>query len=307
VRARHDAFHQVAQNGAGAIMAQAAAKTGAAPTAIIAIEQQFPQDQRIIVDDLACAILPFVARGMVRLTRSVFVRDLFVKLLERISPGIWALMTCRKRYIDDKLIGALGSIEAVVNLGAGFDTRAYRLPALANVPIWEIDQPENIELKRTRLQELFGLIPAHVTLVSIDFDRQDLSAALIAQDYATSQRTFFIWEGVTQYLTEAGVVATLEFLSKAARGSRLAFTYVRKDFLDGKAMYGQKEPYRRFAAKGIWLFGMEPDAVEVFLNPYGWRVIEHVGYEELAERYVRPTGRTLASTPIERAVYAEKQ
>jgi hypothetical protein len=117
-------------------MAQAAAKTGAAPTAIIAIEQHFPQDQRIIVDDLAYAILPFVARGMVRLTRSAFVRDLFVKLLEKVSPGIWALMTCRKRYIDEKLIGAAGSIQAVVNLGAGFDTRAYRLPALASMPIW---------------------------------------------------------------------------------------------------------------------------------------------------------------------------
>ena len=27
-----------------------------------------------------------------------------------------------------------GNIEAVVNLGAGFDTRAFRLPALAEVP-----------------------------------------------------------------------------------------------------------------------------------------------------------------------------
>jgi len=288
-------------------MAQAAAKTGAAPTAVIAIEQHFPQDQRIIVDDLAYAILPSGARGMVRLTRSAFIRDLFVKLLEKISPGIWALMTCRKRYIDDKLIDAAGSIEAVVNLGAGFDTRAYRLPAVANVPIWEIDQSENIEIKRIRLQKLFGVIPAHVTLVPIDFDRQDLMAALIAHGYAASQRTFFIWEGVTQYLTEAGVAATLEFLSKAARGSRVAFTYVRKDFLDGSAMYSQKDAYRRFVARGIWLFGMEPDEVEAFLNRYGWHVIEHVGCEELAMRYVAPTRRPLASTPIERVVYAEKQ
>jgi methyltransferase (TIGR00027 family) len=288
-------------------MAQAAAKTGAAPTVVIAIEQHFPQDQRIIVDDLAYAILPSVARGMVRLTRSAFVRDLFVKLLEKISPGIWALMTCRKRYIDDKLIAAAGSIEAVVNLGAGFDTRAYRLPAVANVPIWEIDQPENIELKRTQLQKLFGIIPAHVTLVPIDFDRQDLTAALSAHGYAASQRTFFIWEGVTQYLTEAGVVATLEFLSKVASGSRMAFTYVRKDFLDGRAIYSQKDAYRRFVARGIWLFAMEPDAVEAFLNRYGWHVIEHVGYDELATRYVAPTRRALASTPIERVVYAEKQ
>jgi len=36
------------------------------------------------------------------------------------------------------------------------------------------------------------------------------------------------------------------------------------------------------------------------------RVLEHLGYEELAERYVKPTGRKLVSTPLERMVYAEK-
>jgi O-methyltransferase involved in polyketide biosynthesis len=108
---------------------------------------------------------------------------------------------------------------------------------------------------------------------------------------------------VTRYLTEAGVVATLEFLSKVARDSRLAFTYVRKDFLDGRAMYSQKDACRRFVASGIWLFAMEPDAVETFLNRYSWHVTEHVGYDEFATR--GPTRRTLASTPIERVVYAE--
>jgi methyltransferase (TIGR00027 family) len=176
-------------------MAQATAKTGASPTAIIAIEQHFPPDQRIIVDALAYSILPFRARAAVWLTRPAFVRDWIVKVLEKISPGIWALMACRKRYIDEKLIEALGHISAVVNLGAGFDTRAYRLPALDDAPVWEIDQPENIELKRAQLRKGLEAIPTHVTLVPT------------AHGYAATRRTFFIREGVTQYLTEAGVVA----------------------------------------------------------------------------------------------------
>ena len=57
---------------------------------------------------------------------------------------------------------------------------------------------------------------------------------------------------------------------------------------------------------GIWLFGMDPESVAGFLDGYGWRVVEHLGYDELAERYVKPTGRELASTPVERMVYAEK-
>jgi hypothetical protein len=42
------------------------------------------------------------------------------------------------------------------------------------------------------------------------------------------------------------------------------------------------------------------------LSSHGWRVVEHLGYDELAERYVKPTGRALAATPITRMVYAEK-
>ena len=56
----------------------------------------------------------------------------------------------------------------------------------------------------------------------------------------------------------------------------------------------------------IWLFGIDPDHLDEFIGEYGWRVVEHVGYDELVERYVRPTGRDLGPTAIERIVYAEK-
>jgi len=56
----------------------------------------------------------------------------------------------------------------------------------------------------------------------------------------------------------------------------------------------------------IWLFGMDPAKVDDFLGEYGWRVLEHLGYEELDERYVKPTGRNLQSMAIERIVQAEK-
>ena len=39
----------------------------------------------------------------------------------------------------------------------------------------------------------------------------------------------------------------------------------------------------------------------------GWRVLEHIGYEELAERYVKQTGLNLRTMAIERMVYAEKE
>jgi O-methyltransferase involved in polyketide biosynthesis len=62
-----------------------------------------------------------------------------------------------------------------------------------------------------------------------------------------------------------------------------------------------------------WRFGscrracdIAPEGVADLLSRHGWRVVEHLGYDELAERYVKPTERALAATPIERMVYAEK-
>ena len=54
-----------------------------------------------------------------------------------------------------------------------------------------------------------------------------------AAGYDARRRTLFIWEGVTQYLTPEAVRETLRQLSDAAPGSRLIFTYVRQDFIDG--------------------------------------------------------------------------
>jgi len=289
-------------------MAQKAADTGVGPAAIVAIEQHFPEGARIINDDLAFQMLPFGVRAYVWLSRFSWARDWMVRAGEKKAPGVWAMALCRKRYIDDKVIEAVvEQAETVVNLGAGFDTQAYRLPALANVPVWEVDQPDNIDAKRSRLKKVFGEVPAHLTLVSIDFDSQDLGAVLASHNCAVDARTFFILEGVTQYLTEAGIQETFDFLAKAPAGSRLVFTYVRKDFMDGKVFYGHEFLYKKMLLKDkIWLFGMDPEDVADFLGGYGWRVLEHLGYEELAEVYVKPTGRKLESLALERVVYAEK-
>ena len=289
-------------------MAQKAADTGVGPAAIVAIEQHFPEGARIINDDLAFQMLPFGVRAYVWLSRFSWARDWMVRAGEKKAPGAWAMALCRKRYIDDKVVEAVvEQAETVVNLGAGFDTQAYRFPALANVPVWEVDQPDNIDAKRSRLKKVFGEVPAHLTLVSIDFDSQDLGAVLASHDCAVDARTFFILEGVTQYLTEAGIQETFDFLAKAPAGSRLVFTYVRKDFMDGKVFYGHEFLYKKMLLKDkIWLFGMDPEDVADFLGGYAWRVLEHLGYEELAEVYVKPTGRKLESLALERVVYAEK-
>ena len=272
------------------------------------MEQNFPEGTRLINDDMACRILPFGMRIYVWLTRASWARDWMIGMSEKVSPGAWAMVLCRKRYIDDKVAEAAAEeASTVVNLGAGFDTLAFRLPALDTVLVWEVDQPENIDAKRSRLKKILGEIPARLSLVSIDFDHQELGAVLASQGYAADTKTIFVLEGVTQYLTEAGIQTTFDFLAKAPAGSRLVFTYVCKDFIDGKVLYDQEYLYKKWLLKDkVWFFGIDPEDVADFLGVYGWRVLEHLGYEELDERYVKPTGRKLVSLALERVVYAEK-
>jgi len=280
--------------------------TGIMPIAVVAAEQLFPKEERVVDDPLAFRMLPPGARLIVRLMRVGWLRNWIIGMSEKSDPGIWGDFLCRKRYIDDKLAAACMRIDAVVNLGAGFDTRAYRLSCISHLPVWEVDQQKNIVAKEKRLNEIFGKVPSRVRLVQIDFDTEDLAAALSSNGYLPARRTFFVWEAVSQYLTEQGVRKTFDFLAQAPAGSCLAMTYVRRDFLDGRNLYGWRTGYKRFVASKMWRFGMEPEAAPSFLGEYGWNLIEDVGYDQLARRYPALSQRGLAATHAERMVYAEK-
>lgn len=285
-------------------MKNRAAETGPAALTLVAIEQGFAPDERIVTDDLACRFLPLGSRAWVRVLRPM--RRTLIDITERKVPGLWGGIMARKRYIDE--VVAATSAETVVNLGAGFDTRAYRIPKLTHVPVWEVDLPANIDAKTARLQKIFGEIPPHVRLVPIDFDRENLASTLASRGCPAHSITFFIWEGVTQYLTEEGARATLKFLGEAPPGSQLVFTYTPKDFIDGENRYGQDHLYRKMVGRTpIWHFGIAPTEVEALLGEFGWRTVEHLGYDELHRRYVQPTGRHLAWMAIERIVLAQRE
>jgi O-methyltransferase involved in polyketide biosynthesis len=149
-------------------------------------------------------------------------------------------------------------------------------------------------------------------LVAVDFERDDLITVLAEHGYRRDARTFFIWEGVTQYLTPDAVRATLDQLRQAAPGSRLAVTYVCQDFIDGRNMYGTPWLHRRFVeplsgtASPIWKSGLDPAGVAEFLAGYGWRLAEEAGPQYYLDHYLRPAGRTLDVSGLERTVYAEK-
>lgn len=107
-------------------------------------------------------------------------------------------------------------------------------------------------------------------------------------------------------MEEKSVKHLFDFLSRAHKGSKIVFTYVRKDFLDGSNFYSMEDAYKRFVEEKTWIFGMNPEEWPQFLRGYNYKIVEDIEIKELEDRYVHPTGRNLASTPIERIIFAEK-
>lgn len=207
-------------------MAKNAARTAFGPIAQVAMEQFVPTGQRLVHDPMAIQFLPGVLKLLLNLCRPRLVRHWLFALVEKKAPGIRGGILCRKRHIDEKLGAAWqNGIRQIVILGCGMDTRAYRIPELAAGRVYEIDLPETIAAKKPIVQRVLGALPAHVTFVPIDFDRQEPGSVLERHHYASDQPSFFIWEGVTQYITEAAVRRVLAFLSQAQPGSQLVFLY----------------------------------------------------------------------------------
>jgi methyltransferase (TIGR00027 family) len=284
-----------------------AAQTAFGPMMLVAMEQTEPPGRRLVDDDLAARFLPAPTRWLVTATPPKLMRRLMMAAMERDGPGLWANMTCRKRYVADKVAAALDNIDAVVVLGAGLDTLAYRLARQTRLPIFEVDQPVNIERKAKAVRRVLGELPSSVRLVPLDFEHDDVLTTLTGLGYRADYRTFFVWEAVTQYLTADAVHATLESLRPAAPGSRLVFTYVRRDFIDGVNFYGAEQLYRRFRQRQqLWRFGLLPEEATAFLDRHGWRLVEQLGPEEIVRRYVEPTGRDLTASQVEWSAYAEK-
>ena len=146
--------------------------------------------------------------------------------------GVTYHVALRTRAIDDALRDAMhGGARQLVLLGAGLDNRGRRLPELAGVRVLEVDHPAMQRWRRERLAAR-GAEPPTSTAVPVDFERDRLDTALIAAGLSKEEPSFWIWEGVTVYLTPEAIDETLATIAAlSAPGSRLAMTYSEPDSL----------------------------------------------------------------------------
>jgi methyltransferase (TIGR00027 family) len=255
-----------------------------------ALESSRPAASRLFSDPFAHLFLHEWRMGFYKLAKIGLGRKLVENLLDRNAPGARAAGIARTKWIDDEAAQALAFVPQLVLLGAGFDTRAYRLPSAQRATTFELDHPETSRAKKAVLRQKFGILPNHVRFVEIDFNQQSMTGALHQAGFDSTQPACFIWEGVTNYLTAEAINDTLRQIAQAAAGSILLFTYIHRGVLDRPdQFFGAGKMRSRVQSYGEpWTFGLHPEVIQEYLAERGLHLLEDLSVAEVWQRAGRP-------------------
>jgi methyltransferase (TIGR00027 family) len=178
------------------------------------------------VDPLASDLLPpLLARLATAPRRLGRASGLYRNAVRTTTFGLIDHMVLRTRAIDGHLASALRSgIDQLVILGAGLDARAWRLDALKQATVFEVDHPSTQRYKKERIANRKP--PTDIRYVAVDFETERFSDGLERAGFRAGAPSVWIWEGVAMYLPVPAIHDTLEQVtSLAAAGSELAMTY----------------------------------------------------------------------------------
>lgn len=268
-----------------------------------------PVASRLFTDPFAAHFLRPKLRQWVRLASLPFGHPLVRAYADAYRPGVMSSGIARTRLIDDMLLAAVKEgVRQVVILGAGFDCRAFRIPELSACRVVEIDHPDTQAAKKERLGAIIPSLPGNVTFMPADLTVDDLAAVLGTTGLKPGERMFVVWEGVTHYIGEKAVDATLRILAHAsAPGSRVVFTYIHGGLIDGTMRFHGGEAMRHVAGAGEpWIWGMYPERLTGYLAERGWTLVEDMSADEYRTRYWGEAGRRMKGFSFYRAALAQK-
>jgi methyltransferase (TIGR00027 family) len=193
----------------------------------------------------------------------------------------------RTRFIDEDVeaFAASGGRQLVL-LGAGFDCRAWRLPALEGATVYEVDHPATQAKKRSLMKH--DPARARVVFVPWNFEREPLDqlrARLELDGHDARAATMTVSEGVLPYLTDEAVEATFATVARySGPGSLFTFTYFDRALLteDAGDARGVRivvrlmgEPFRH---------GFDPAALPGWLEQRGFALARDESARALAAR-----------------------
>jgi methyltransferase (TIGR00027 family) len=175
-------------------------------------------------------------------------------------------LAIRTRWFDDFLRDLVVEGSQVVGLGAGLDTRAFRLDWPSGVTLYEVDQPAVLAYKDDRLAPS-GASPRcerHTIPVNL---ADDWESALLAAGFEPSRPTVWFAEGVFFYLPEEMARRVLRNTAKlSAPGSRIGLDLIGTGIF--RLRYMRQFLSRLAEADSPWRWGS--DDIPAFMSSAGW-------------------------------------
>jgi methyltransferase (TIGR00027 family) len=199
-------------------------------------------------------------------------------------PPMETWLALRVAYLDRLVHLAADrlNVRQVVILGAGYDTRAARLPR-AGVKFFEVDHPATQAAKRARLGELRAYPAQAATYVTCNFEREDPIDRLVASGFSATEPALVIWEGVVPYLTEAAVRATATRLAAGLDPrSIIAFDFVGKKLATGDNLTAADQHTREYVGELGEPIRYGSDDILPLLASCGFKWVRSMDFNELA-------------------------
>lgn len=259
-----------------------------------AVESFLPEAKRVCYDPLAEHFLSVKYRILLCYNRHL--RNLALSYVEHFSPGAYGESVARTRYIDECLDSCINNgIDQLVILGAGYDSRAYRIPDLAKeVKVFEVDIPTTQQVKINKIKKIYSSLPSHVVYVPVDFAREKLDEKLFECGFDKKLKTLFIWEGVSMYLSTEAVDEILAFLANnSGAGSSIIMDYYYKSAIEGTSELEEARKMQESHGQlgEPFIFGIAEEGVDSFFTSRGFTQVNSVTGEFLEKEYFKKIGR----------------
>lgn len=252
--------------------------TAMAAAACRAMESRKPEGERLLYDPYAEKFID--ERGWE-----------FFNRLKDLQPGAQLLHVLRTNAAEEHVRREVtaGARQVVIH-GAGYDCSALRLKELRaeGVRVFEVDEPYTSELKRAKLKEILGELPAHVTYVVVDFVQEtldDMQLKLLADGYDPKANTVFVLGSVIMYLTTEAVDYLFRFMaSLSGKGSSVVFTNIDvKSLREAESEASNSLSQEISRAGEPFQFGLGPADFEGYLGLRGYSRVSWAVMRELKE------------------------
>ena len=274
-----------------------------------AVESARPEEDRLFSDPFAASLLPTSLRLVAEIARVPVIGRVVPAILDVGWPRTRSSGVVRTRLIDSMVEEAINDgASQLVLLGAGFDSRAYRLQPAREVSVFEVDHPSTQRAKLKRLEES-GQSPGHVHFVGVDFEVDDVARRLEDAGFDHGKRSIVVWEGVVSYLSPQAVNANFALLSGiCCPGSRLVFTYVDGRALDGSVHFKEATRWKSWVRLNgePFVFGFRPDDLEGYLSERGFHLNSDCTTGEAAHRFNAELGRSELGSELYRVAEATR-